>query len=62
MLVIDPDICIDCAMCVPECPTEAIFVDDEVPVEWAEYTAFNAEMAAIWPEITTKQEPLGEPG
>ncbi|MGD8623164.1 MAG: ferredoxin family protein [Anaerolineae bacterium] len=40
---IDPEICIDCGACAPECPTEAIYPDDEVPAEFEEWTAMNAE-------------------
>ena len=41
MLVIDPEVCIDCGACGPECPTDAIFPDDEVPEEYAEWTDKN---------------------
>jgi ferredoxin len=60
MLFIDPDPCIDCCACAPECPTEAIFQDDEIPEQWAEYIALNAEMAERSPNITEKQTPLCE--
>ena len=43
MLYIDPVECIDCGACVPECPVEAIFPDDEVPEEWEHYLDINAE-------------------
>ncbi len=43
MLYIDPDECIDCGACVPECPVDAIFPGDEVPDQWKEFTAKNAE-------------------
>jgi len=42
-LYIDPDICIDCGACEPECPVEAIFEEWDVPEEWSEYTLKNAE-------------------
>ena len=45
MLVIDPDECIDCTLCVPECPVEAIFAEDDVPDEQQEFIALNAELA-----------------
>ncbi len=35
-LVIDPDVCIDCDLCVPECPVDAIFSEDDLPEEWAD--------------------------
>jgi ferredoxin len=41
-LYIDPDICIDCGACEPECPVEAIFEEDEVPEKWESYTEKNA--------------------
>lgn len=41
MLYIDPEECIDCGACVPECPVEAIFPDDEVPQNWQEFIAKN---------------------
>ena len=41
-LYIDPVECIDCAACVPVCPVEAIFADDEVPEQWTEYIDINA--------------------
>jgi ferredoxin len=54
MLVIDPDECIDCTLCVAECPVEAIFAEDDVPVEQREFIAVNAELAKVWPAITEK--------
>ena len=57
-LVINPDDCIDCGACVPECPTEAIFSEDELPEQWEEYTELNARLAGEWPLITGKQDPL----
>ena len=41
-LYIDPEECIDCSVCEPECPVEAIFIEDEVPEEWEEYIEINA--------------------
>lgn len=61
MLYIHPDECIDCEACVPECPVEAIFLDENVPEEWKEYTPLNAEMAPKCPVITEKKTPLCEP-
>lgn len=58
MLYIHPDECIDCEACVPECPVEAIFHEDNLPEEWKEFTALNAEMAPQCPVITEKKEPL----
>ena len=55
-LVIDPDECIDCTLCEPECPAEAIFAEDDVPDEMAKYTALNAELAKKWPGLTEKKD------
>ncbi len=41
MLYIDPEECIDCGACVPECPVEAIFPEEEVPEQWQEYIDIN---------------------
>ncbi len=41
MLYIDPEECIDCGACEPECPVEAIFPEDEVPDKWSKFTAYN---------------------
>jgi len=41
-LFIDPEECIDCGVCEPECPVEAIFAEDDVPDEWEHYTQINA--------------------
>ena len=52
MLVIHPDECIDCALCEPECPVDAIFSEDEVPEEQQQFLELNAELAEIWPNIS----------
>ncbi|MCC7337292.1 MAG: ferredoxin family protein [Pirellulaceae bacterium] len=49
MLVIDPDECIDCGACVPECPVEAIFYQDDVPKEWVHYIQLNRDRTKIYP-------------
>ena len=41
-LYIDPEECIDCSVCEPECPVEAIFIEDEVPEAWEDYIEINA--------------------
>ncbi len=46
MLYIQPDECVDCGACEPVCPVEAIFYEDDVPEEWNDYTAANAEFFA----------------
>ena len=59
-LVIDPDECIDCAVCIPECPVNAIYAEEDVPPAQRPFTALNAELAKIWPVITDKKEALPE--
>jgi ferredoxin len=56
-LVIDPDECIDCTLCVAECPAEAIFAEDDLPKEQHHFLALNAELAKLWKPIVEKQEP-----
>ena len=56
-LVIDPDECIDCTLCEPECPVEAIHAEDDVPEEQTQFIALNAELAKNWPVITEKIDP-----
>ena len=55
MLVIKPDECIDCGVCEPECPVEAIKPDTEPGLE--KWLSINAEYANVWPNITTKKTP-----
>jgi len=55
MLVIDPDECIDCTLCVPECPVEAIYAEDDVPPGQRPFIALNAELAKLWPPILERQ-------
>jgi ferredoxin len=52
MLIIDPDECIDCTLCEPECPANAIFSEDEVPEDQKHFLQLNAELAKTWPAIT----------
>ena len=56
-LVIDPDECIDCTLCVPECPAEAIYAEDDVPDSQVAFTALNAELSKVWPVISERKEP-----
>ena len=60
MLVIHPDECIDCALCEPECPIDAIFSEDELPEDEQDFLELNAELAEIWPNITEKKDPLDD--
>lgn len=57
-LVIDPEVCIDCGVCVAECPVEAIYDEKLLPPEQHEYVALNARLAMHWPVITQSTEPL----
>ena len=61
MLYIDPEECIDCGACTPECPVEAIFLDDNVPPQWHDFIPLNAEMAPLTPSIFERKTPLAEP-
>lgn len=56
MLVIDPDECIDCTLCVAECPVEAIFAEDDVPVKQHEFIKINAELAKVWKPIVERKD------
>ena len=51
-MVIDPDECIDCTLCEPECPAEAIFAEDEIPNGMENYIELNEELSREWPVIT----------
>ena len=59
-LVIHPDECIDCDACVPVCPVEAIFPDDELPEQWAHYAQLNEYLSEQWQDhvITDKKDGL----
>jgi len=55
-LAIDPDNCIDCSLCVAECPVDAICAEDEVPEDQRDFIRINAEVAKQWPSITAKKD------
>ena len=55
-LVIDPDECIDCTLCEPECPVEAIFSEDELPGDQKQFLEINAELSQDWPVITEMKD------
>ena len=57
MLDIQPDECIDCALCEPECPVDAIYSEDELPKEQFEFLELNANLADEWPNITEAKDP-----
>jgi len=56
-LVIDPDECIDCTLCEPECPVEAIYSEDELPAGQEQFLELNAELSREWPVITEMKDP-----
>ena len=51
-LVIDPEECIDCSLCVPECPVDAIFAEDDLPESQRHFLELNAELCQNWPVIS----------
>tara|TARA_B000000475_G_C15761984_1_gene351522 strand:+ start:136 stop:453 length:318 start_codon:yes stop_codon:yes gene_type:complete len=57
-LVIDPDECIDCGLCVPECPIDAIFADDELPPDQIDFIEINLKLSEVYENITEGKEPL----
>ncbi|MHB1236669.1 MAG: ferredoxin FdxA [Gallionella sp.] len=56
-LVIDPDECIDCTLCVAECPVEAIYAEDDLPENQRHFIALNAELSKTWKTIVEKIDP-----
>jgi len=60
-LWIDPDECIDCAACVPECPVNAIYPANQVPEKWRGFIELNRVRSALCPVITEKKTPLSSP-
>lgn len=58
MLVIDPDDCIDCRLCIPECPVNAIYAGEEVPAEQQSFFRINADLARRWPVIARSKAAL----
>ena len=58
MLVIHPDECIDCGVCEPECPVEAIYADVDLPEKYQEYLEINADKSQEFPVISEKSDPL----
>lgn len=57
-LVINPDECIDCALCEPECPANAIFSEDDLPEKHQAFIEINAKYSQYWPVITQHKEPV----
>ena len=58
MLYIDPNECIDCGACVPECPVEAIFDETQLPDDKKQWITTNAEKSTGLPVINSKQDPF----
>ena len=57
-LVIDPDECIDCTLCVAECPVEAIYAEDDVPDDQRHFIELNAELSRQWGAIVERKDAL----
>ena len=57
-LVIDPEECIDCTLCVAECPVNAIYAEDDLPEAQQHFTALNAELSKKWKPIVEKKDAL----
>ena len=56
-LVIDPEECIDCTLCEPECPAEAIVSEDDMPEGQESFLELNEELSLVWPVITASKPP-----
>ena len=56
MLVIDPDECIDCNLCVPECPVDAIYAEDDLPEDKKTFIDLNKRLSKAWPMITAMKD------
>ena len=59
-LVINPDECIDCALCEPECPADAILSEDELSDDQKLFIEINDELSRVWPNITQSKDPLAD--
>lgn len=57
-LVIDPEECIDCTLCVAECPVNAIYAEEDLPADQRGFIEINAELAPQWPVIVMKIDAL----
>ena len=60
MLVIDPDECIDCAVCVAECPVNAIYAEEDLPAAQQAFTALNAELTGVFPVLSKRESALSD--
>ncbi len=61
-LVIDPNECIDCAVCIPECPVDAIVADDDKTIDIKFWTELNTRLSKKWPVITKRKPALQDAG
>jgi len=59
-LTIEPDECIDCAVCVAECPVNAIYAEEDVPADQQQFIKLNVELARKWPSITKSKSALAD--
>ena len=60
-LTIDPDECIDCAVCIPECPVNAIYAEEDVPADQMHMIKLSVELARSgWPSITKRKAPMAD--
>jgi len=60
-LTIDPDECIDCAVCIPECPVKAIYAEEDVPADQVHMIKLNVDLARSgWSSITKRKTPLAD--
>ena len=59
-LTIDPDECIDCAVCVAECPVNAIYAEEDVPADQQQFVKINVDLARKWPSITKTKAALAD--
>jgi ferredoxin len=57
-LVINPDECIDCAVCIPECPVSAIYADEDVPEDQRDFEQINIDFSKLWKVITKRKSSL----
>ncbi len=62
MLVIDPDECIDCTLCEPQCPVDAIVPEEEIPEGQEQFLQLNAELSRDWPVLSERKDPPPDAG